>query len=842
MVLQLRNLQHFAAPPFPFVLTDVDLLYLSPSFFFHLVDLKALQLSYQSELASIQGDPGASLSKQIISTLSLSPESQLRASRLEEEYATWWECADVLVGLGEGRSEADESAQVDNLTHSPITSRERCITLETSNPLQHRTTTPSSLGFSNDSELSSATMSVARSGASSTGRTSSMSGRSIHPQREIDILQAMLTGTPPSFDQSPLHFRSRLDSGKESGTDTDGSLNSIPVQGRIQAAAASATSLTFAEISIPERPTGTNIKPQSHPHHPYHTAPSSVNATVFAAESTDSFADPAALEGGGRQRLKSASRAGLQGLRELLKNFKIASPHFGAEWAVSKESLLDGSLGRSSSKLGRREGEGQAEPISSSFFSSSGPRRRSIISKNGSDVEKSGQESSSITGKASPVRRRSYLFRKVSNEPAVVGPSTTSSASTPDRSHLPKSGSTNADVSGDSGWTIGSDFDSPGLRSSISSETRGANVDAASVAQNEGGQRRRLFSLGMGRIGNRPRGNSSANKQQQPPTSSASAAAITAAEGRSSRASEHSPVSASPTFPSPTTSRTLSEEERRNRRVSIQGYPSPPSGLPRFPSSGSSSKNLQSIQASRSLSTSSTANSSSISTSPSHSKRSGSTSEGRPANERANGSASTVESNVTSSSSRTNSTSGEWANRINESIKSDPAESTSPSLVDAEAETLSSNARYRKLALRPEAIPSLLIYVQATRQHCTDCIEQLRKLQADDQSMSPVSRAEASQTKANQPSGSSTAASTSSRIKSFHERSISAAAVPTLRYSQDEDPATIRARSPNQSTSPKLPDMRMPPPALPFSPQSSKPNNQSNLNNRSRVPLPRSQT
>jgi len=802
---------------------------------------------------------------------------------LEEEFATWWECADVLVGLGEGRSEADDNAEVDNLTHSPMTSRERRITMETP---QHRIATPNSLGRSNDT-MSSGSKSVARSGASSTGKTSSMSGRSVHPQREMDILQAMLAGTPPSFDQSPMRLRSRVDSERDSGAESaeTGSVHSSTLfapQGSLQGAAASATSLTFADSVLPdrsERPSNATLRRQSQPHHPYHTAPSSVSPAVFAAESTDSLSDPAAIGRGGRQRLRSASRAGLQGLRELLKTFKIASPHFGSEWAISKESLHDGSLGRSSSKLGRhageKEGSSSASTTTPPFFPSAGPRRRSIISKMGLEPESTPEESAT-SRKESPVRRRSYLFRKVSDDAQSIAPPA-SAASTPDRSRHGKAGSSNADISADSGWTIGSDFDSPGVRSSISSDTRGAASDAAaaSSSQAEGVQRRRLFSLGMGMIGSRPRGNSVVNKQQ-PPTSSASAAALTSASGRTSQASDRGPPSSSGRS-SPISSRSMTEEERRNRRVSIQGYPSAPSGIPRFPSSGSGSRNplleSKSSQFGRSFSAASAAPSSpsrSISNSNSSGRiqpsRASSASAGRPASERVNGSASTVDSSVTASSGDTNSTSGEWANRINVSIKTDPA-APSPTLSVEDSDGLSSHERYRKLALRPEAIPSLLIYVQATRQHCADCLVQLQRLHSTVQSipaekdvgLQPSSARQSREggrpTISNSPlqvtfqASQVSNAPPSTRLRSLHERSASAAAIPTLRYSSEtsstpaqDTQATIRAKSPTSPT--LLPDLRMPPPSQPLSPPPSsfvlsRSNTQSNS---SRSPFPRSQT
>lgn len=111
------------------------------------------------------------------------PNHQNDALRIELEhseyiYGSWWECAEVLIGLADGKGELENTS-------------EEQITVKNGKPYS-KDQTDSDERFSTVRRMhNDKSQSVANS------RASSSASRYVHPERERDILAAMLAGTPP---------------------------------------------------------------------------------------------------------------------------------------------------------------------------------------------------------------------------------------------------------------------------------------------------------------------------------------------------------------------------------------------------------------------------------------------------------------------------------------------------------------------------------------------------------------------------------------------------------------------------------------------------------------------
>ncbi|EPQ29955.1 uncharacterized protein PFL1_02627 [Pseudozyma flocculosa PF-1] len=316
---------------------------------------------------------------------SADPVSRHRIDEIEQQFQNWWDCADVLVGLGQGRSDADASADVRTISHSPAgngaiaahssaaqIARERRITLD--GPASRRTSLASQaprldpIPTSQQSSLSRPPSGAGgrkeRQAEGLKSRTSSTSSRNVNPQREIDIIAAMLnaasiapdsppppppppppptiwersSSTPDTKTMSAIadgeagHSSQDGDAGLGLGAvdrappsprERPGNMASTPDGGLLQdptASRPSTASLSFADASPPPRKAGASTAASAYP---YNTAPAAAGSrgSLFGAVSTDSIA---IVDGNksAKRRLRSASRAGLQGLKELLKAFR----------------------------------------------------------------------------------------------------------------------------------------------------------------------------------------------------------------------------------------------------------------------------------------------------------------------------------------------------------------------------------------------------------------------------------------------------------------------------------------------------------------------------------------
>ncbi|PWN51054.1 hypothetical protein IE53DRAFT_386592 [Violaceomyces palustris] len=546
-------------------------------------ELKALRLQYSTIMqgiedpSSYQGPPGERKRPQGV---------QGRLSRVEARYATWWECADVIIGLGEGRSEADEKAQLETLTHSPATlfipedqgspresphESKRAESGRSSSAAPSKTSSLASTLSRPGSRPGSSPKTVKRSEFGSHRASSSTSNRHVNAKREMDIIAAMLGTSPPGPD-SPSPLATTV-AGAYLPTEAIES-SRLPTstqmkQGQLSDAKISTTSLTFAPTSPPKRD---RVKRRSQvvtgggkgSTNPYNTAPSSSSRPSLGAISTDSIGTSAASSKSGKGRLRSASRAGLQGLRELLKVFRSASPHgdepmedanSGQGLNVTRRSSSRRSISAEASRGGRGGGSGggggdHLSSASQSQVDLAAESRRfsGAIAEEESETQAKGDKparhhplyrarsqggndsrpstASSSQHRFSPERRRSSKhFRRRSEEPPPLpspnlaatfafegGGGGGGSGQEADSSFNKSFGSgLAADSSVDSEWSH-SGFDSPGVRASTDHLPPDGNL---SSAESGGNARKRLISFGKGWVMTRPKSSLAANVKAQ---------------------------------------------------------------------------------------------------------------------------------------------------------------------------------------------------------------------------------------------------------------------------------------------------------------------------------------
>lgn len=279
----------------------------------------------------------------------------------EDGVQNWLECADVLIDLGQGRSDADSAAHVDTLTHTPLSVRvdsRRTTVSDASSFLGPRS--PLEDAGSRKSSISGASGYRSTSGASQTALSTASSadtGRSVDAQREIDILSAILGGTkiasPPRV-EARSHGRFKSETYARNGHGHPNNQN----PGKAVAAVSSSDLNTGRSELAPhdeverqqrglKNDGGQRPKTQT-----FNTAPASSdpNSSLELGLNLDGV-DVGDANRSAKRRIRSASRAGMQGLRELLKVFKSAGPVEGVSTPPSKleaVSLADESNGQQS--------------------------------------------------------------------------------------------------------------------------------------------------------------------------------------------------------------------------------------------------------------------------------------------------------------------------------------------------------------------------------------------------------------------------------------------------------------------------------------------------------------
>ncbi|KAJ9478618.1 hypothetical protein PHBOTO_002128 [Pseudozyma hubeiensis] len=256
--------------------------------------------------------------------------TQLVSLDADEKVRNWLECADVLIGLGEGRTESDSTARVDTISHTPL-SGQNAGRRTTISDASERAGPASPLDdVASRAMLTSGARSI--SGTSQATSSTTDGGRSVEVHREIDILSAILGGqtlsaAPPGAARSHARFQSETYS-RDDLLHRNTAYSNASSRAHAMASRASLVEEsksespgceTYDELRI--RTDGRNKTSDR----PYNTAPllSGPNVALGEGIASDGV-DVGDVNRSAKRRLRSASRAGLQGLRELLKVFKGA--------------------------------------------------------------------------------------------------------------------------------------------------------------------------------------------------------------------------------------------------------------------------------------------------------------------------------------------------------------------------------------------------------------------------------------------------------------------------------------------------------------------------------------
>lgn len=291
--------------------------------------------------------------------------ASLSSSDVEERMQNWLECADVLIGLGEGRSEADSAARVDTVSHTPLATRvdsRRTTFSDVSSYAPPRS--PMNGPVSRQSSISGAR---STSGTSQATTSTTDGVRSVDAQREIDILSAILGPTSRVESRSHGRFQSETYS-RDDVLHRNAEFLKAPHRAAATGSSAD-TDIQWSNLTTPSRVSfdekqGAKFSRNKKSDRAFNTAPVSagLNGELPSLEGVDvGDANRSA-----KRRLRSASRAGLQGLRELLKVFKGA------------EATSTGAATKATDSSPRREEESRASVDVSNSSTPAKQKRKSL--------------------------------------------------------------------------------------------------------------------------------------------------------------------------------------------------------------------------------------------------------------------------------------------------------------------------------------------------------------------------------------------------------------------------------------------------------------------------------
>lgn len=268
----------------------------------------------------------------------------LSSSDVEDRVQNWLECADVLIGLGEGRSESDTAARVDTVSHTPLFTRvdsRRTAFSDVSSYSSPRS--PLEDTFARKPSVSAA-RSVSGTSQSTTSTTDG--GRSVDVQREIDILSEILGGTTVnSVSQYESRPHGRFQSDSYTQHEHPYRNNSFAAMPPTPVAVDNSNGgkVGWSNFATSERRSVDDKRSEAgsrtlDSERPFNAAPiiNGASSGLTVATPYDEI-DVGDANRSAKRRLRSASRAGLQGLRELLKVFKGAA---GAESALSSSKAV----------------------------------------------------------------------------------------------------------------------------------------------------------------------------------------------------------------------------------------------------------------------------------------------------------------------------------------------------------------------------------------------------------------------------------------------------------------------------------------------------------------------
>ncbi|TKY87688.1 hypothetical protein EX895_003269 [Sporisorium graminicola] len=241
----------------------------------------------------------------------------LSPSDVEERVQNWLECADVLIGLGEGRSESDATARVDTVSHAPLSTHIDTRRTTFSDASSHANpTSPLEDWTSRQSSVSGAR---SASGTSQATTSTTDGVRSVDVHREIDILSAILGGhklSSASVSESRPHARFQSDPYTRDELPHGNAAYSLePGLKR--------PNLTTPDSEIPHVMGSEETNRNKSLERSFNTAPALGSANASSGEvAVFDGVDVGDANRSAKRRLRSASRAGLQGLRDLLRVFK----------------------------------------------------------------------------------------------------------------------------------------------------------------------------------------------------------------------------------------------------------------------------------------------------------------------------------------------------------------------------------------------------------------------------------------------------------------------------------------------------------------------------------------
>lgn len=235
-------------------------------------------------------------------------DSQLESFRLELEhseyvYGSWWECAEVLIGLADGKNELENASEkgLDQATDTTNTKQQANINDRFS-----------TVRRANHEKAQSVTNS----------RASSSASRYVHPERERDILAAMLAGTPPeqaSPSKSSIMLPRHRTTSVDTPTSRDSHLESRTIRDNRRMSSQSVIFQSRRRTSDPDSGKERAKDANREVHYlPFNTYQNTSNTNLDHLKNNRVMRQTS----GGRRHLRSAGQQGLQGLKDLIINIR----------------------------------------------------------------------------------------------------------------------------------------------------------------------------------------------------------------------------------------------------------------------------------------------------------------------------------------------------------------------------------------------------------------------------------------------------------------------------------------------------------------------------------------
>ncbi|KAG8894577.1 hypothetical protein FRC01_012886, partial [Tulasnella sp. 417] len=267
--------------------------------------------------------------------------------RLDDEYALWWECAELLIELGGGaKDEKDANVEPESIPESPTdavaaASKSSVALVEPSQsfgPTSRERERAITLGGTEGSELAASAVAAA-GGNKGSGPWRSSPGRHGLSQRQLALLKEMLTTPDPSTLSLPLFSSPTSSQAKPQNPLTfkessPGPPTSFPLR---QHQPYRSNFPTASAITLPESTTSSSAPSRSRSRLP-----------PVSFGSKDRPASPTKGEG----KTRRGSRLGLTGIRDMLRSLKKATAAQQAATLPSVQSKANESQSSFDSRQG----------------------------------------------------------------------------------------------------------------------------------------------------------------------------------------------------------------------------------------------------------------------------------------------------------------------------------------------------------------------------------------------------------------------------------------------------------------------------------------------------------